>query len=58
MDDNPISTARDKLYALKKRAPQQVQDIPPWVWVAVMGFAVLAIATVAVLSFNQRPSER
>ena len=54
MDENVISTARARLYSLKEHAPQSVKDVPPWVWVAIMGFVLLTIATVAVLSLSQR----
>ena len=57
MEDHVISNARSRLYALRERAPQNIKEVPPWVWVAAMGFVLLTIATVAIITLGQRRAE-
>ena len=57
MEENLISNARSRIYALREHAPQNIKDVPPWVWVAVMGLVLLTIATVAVITLGQRRTD-
>ena len=56
MSKQPLSEAKSRLYSLKNRAPDAIKAAPPWVWVAIIGFVLLTVATVAVLAMRNQGS--
>ena len=56
MSKHPLSEAKSRLYSLKERTPAAIKGAPPWVWVAIIGFVLLTVATVAVLGLRNQGS--